>query len=115
MKTLSLQRMMMLLAAFVLASAPMALAASPLDTAKSAGLLGERWDGYLGVVKSDTAATALAKEINSKRRAHYAKIASGEGTSVEAVAAIAGEKLVEGAPSGHYVRTSADADWTRVP
>jgi len=89
--------------------------ASPLDDAKAAGQLGERWDGYLGVVKPNGAAEALAADINQKRKAHYAQIAAKNGATVEATAAIAGAKLVESAPSGQYVMTSASAGWKRVP
>lgn len=105
------------LAAAVIGLGAAPAGASPLDDAKSSGQLGEQWNGYLGVVKSNAsdAIKALAAEINTKRRAHYANIAAKEGTKVDAVAAIAGAKLVESAPSGQYVRTSADADWTRVP
>jgi len=103
-----------LLAACVLGAPP--ASASALDDAKAQGLLGERYDGYLGVVKPDAAsAKALAAEINVKRRAHYAKIASDENTQVEAVAAIAGAKLVKNAPSGQYVMPGPGASWKRVP
>jgi len=92
-------------------------AASALDEAKAAGELGERWDGYLGLVKPDAspASQALAAEINQKRKAHYATIAAKNGATVEATAAIAGAKLVKGAPSGQYVMTSASSGWQRVP
>lgn len=99
--------------AFVLGSAP--VHASDLAQAKSSGELGERYDGYLGVVKSSAASKALAADINAKRKAHYAKIAAKNGATVEATAGVAGSKLVEGASPGHYVKRSANADWQRVP
>lgn len=91
--------------------------ASALDEAKSSGELGERYDGYLGPVSDSASAgsKALAADINTKRKAHYAKIAAKNGATVEATAAIAGAKLVEGAPSGQYVMPSAGAGWKRVP
>jgi uncharacterized protein YdbL (DUF1318 family) len=83
--------------------------ADPLDDAKSAGQVGERPDGYLGAVAADAGADvkALVEEINAKRRKHYAEIAKKRGTSVEAVAAVAGAKLVNSAPAGHYVMTKS--------
>jgi len=87
--------------------------ASALDEAKSAGQVGERYDGYLGAVKD--AGKALAADINVKRKAHYGKIAAKNGATVESTAAIAGRKLVGSAPSGHYVMSSAGASWKRVP
>jgi uncharacterized protein YdbL (DUF1318 family) len=89
--------------------------ASPLDDAKAAGQLGERWDGYLGVVKPSEGAQALAADINVKRKAHYAQIAAKNGATVEATAAIAGAKLVESAPSGQYVMPSSGSGWKQVP
>jgi uncharacterized protein YdbL (DUF1318 family) len=92
--------------------------ADALDAAKASGQLGERYDGYLGVVKSDAPAAtkALAEDINAKRKTYYGQIAAKEnGTTVAAVAAIAGAKLVENAPSGQYVMPSEAAGWKRVP
>jgi len=107
-----------LLALALAALAPgAALAADSLDAAKAAGHLGERFDGYLGVV-SDSApasAKALAADINTKRKAHYAQIAAKEGTQVDAVAAIAGAKLVKNAPAGQFVMPGAAAGWKKVP
>jgi len=104
-----------LLALALLVGAAPAGAADALDLAKQNGELGERWDGYLGVVKDTPANRALAAEINAKRQAHYAKIAAREGAPVEATAAIAGAKLVKAAPSGQYVMPGPNAGWQRVP
>jgi uncharacterized protein YdbL (DUF1318 family) len=89
--------------------------ADALDDAKAAGQVGERYDGYLGVVKDSASARALVADINAKRKAYYAKIAAKNGATVEATAAIAGAKLVKGAPSGQYVMPSASSGWQRVP
>jgi uncharacterized protein YdbL (DUF1318 family) len=91
--------------------------ADALDQAKAAGHVGERYDGYLGVVRDDAPASAkaLVEDINARRKDHYARIAKEENTSVEAVAAIAGEKLVEKAPSGHYVKPGPSGLWVKVP
>jgi hypothetical protein len=75
-----------------------------LGEAKAKGLVGEQADGYVGVVAGGAEASALAKQVNAKRRAEYAEIAEKRGTTVEAVAALAGRKLVERTPSGQYVR-----------
>ena len=77
-----------------------------LAEAKAKGLVGEQADGYLGVVSGGGEASALAREVNAKRRAEYAEIAQKRGTTVEAVAALAGKKLVERTPGGQYVRGS---------
>ena len=89
--------------------------ASALDDAKNGGQLGERYDGYLGVVQTSDANTAMANDINAKRKAHYAKIAAKNGSAVVATAGIAGTKLVKNAPAGQYVMPDADSGWQRVP
>jgi uncharacterized protein YdbL (DUF1318 family) len=85
-----------------------------LHEARTKGLLGEQWDGYVGIVASPTPELEkLAADVNAKRRAHYQEIARRNGTGLEAVAALAGKKLVEGAPSGEFVKTNGG--WTKVP
>ena len=88
--------------------------ASPLDDAKAAGWLGERPDGYVGLVDSSapSAVQDLVKEINTRRRAKYREIAEKSGTSVEVVARAAGAKLVERTAKGHYV-LDASGKWLR--
>lgn len=54
----------------------------------SAGQVGERADGYLGVRGSvDPAVRAEVEQINIKRRAVYTARASERGVSIEAIAA----------------------------
>jgi len=85
-----------------------------LDGARSQGLLGEQADGYVGIVVRPTPELErLAADINAKRRAHYEEIAERNGTVPEAVAALAGRKLVEGAASGQFVKTNGA--WTKKP
>jgi hypothetical protein len=100
--------------ATALAVAASALALD-LDEAKAKGVLGERADGYVGVVAESAPweLVKLADEVNAKRREHYGRIATENGTPVEAVAALAGKKLIEKAPSGQYVRTNGG--WTKKP
>ena len=79
--------------------------AGPLEDAKAAGLVGERVDGYLGVVGSSAPADVvqLVEQVNAERRAKYAEIAQKQGAPVAAVAQIAGTKLIERAGPGEYV------------
>jgi uncharacterized protein len=87
-------------------------AAGALEDAKSSGLVGERIDGYLGVVGSSAPADVvqLVEQVNAERRAKYAEIAQKQGAPVEAVAQIAGKKLIERAGPGEYV-IGADGQW----
>jgi uncharacterized protein YdbL (DUF1318 family) len=100
-------------AVLLLLAAPPGARADELDAAKAAGHVGERADGYLGVVSGAPAsAKALVDSVNAKRRAKYAEIAKQNGTPVEAVAALMGEKLIDRAPAGQYVM-GADGRWKK--
>jgi uncharacterized protein YdbL (DUF1318 family) len=89
-------------------------AAASLDQAKAAGQVGERIDGYVGVVDAGAPGDvkALVEKINAERKAKYAEIAQKQGAPVAAVAQIAGKKLIERAPKGEYVM-GADGQWQR--
>jgi uncharacterized protein YdbL (DUF1318 family) len=90
------------------------VSAGPLEDAKAAGLVGERIDGYLGVVDSGAPGNvkSLVDQINGEREAKYAEIAKKQGAPAAAVAQIAGKKLIERAGSGEYVM-GADGQWRR--
>ncbi len=88
--------------------------ADALGDARAAGWVGERVDGYLGLVKPAAPGDvkALVADINAKRRAKYQGIADANGTSLRAVEVIVGRKLIERARPGHYV-TDASGRWVR--
>jgi uncharacterized protein len=88
--------------------------AGALEDAKAQGLVGERIDGYLGVVDSGAPGSvrSMVDEINAEREAKYAEIAQKQGAPVAAVAQIAGRKLIQRAPAGEYVM-GADGQWQR--
>lgn len=83
--------------------------AQSLEDIKKAGWAGERPDGYLGFVKSGTPGNVqrAVKDINSKRRAEYQKIAKKNKTSLKSVEMIIGAKLVKRARPGEYVMSTA--------
>ena len=105
-----------LLAVALLAVPSGSVLADQLGAAKKAGSVGERPDGYLGVVDKNAGpeVKALVEEINQKRREKYTAIAKKRGTKVKAVAALAGEKWIEKTPSGQYVMTSS-GKWIQKP
>ena len=88
--------------------------AGPLEDAKAQGLVGERIDGYLGIVDSGAPGSvrSLVDRINAEREARYAEIAQKQDAPVAAVAQIAGKKLIERAPRGEYVM-GANGQWQR--
>ena len=94
--------------AFIFVVSPMvgpAMAGDPvIDAAKSEGIVGEKIDGYLGIVGSaDASVQRKVDEINAKRRSAYSDLAQKEGQPLSVVARLTGEKLVAGEPSGAYV------------
>ncbi len=76
-----------------------------LDHARAQGLVGEQADGYVGAVDPQPSAEVreLVANVNAKRRAAYEDIARKNGTAVSAVAALAGQRLLERAPPGAWI------------
>ena len=77
--------------AFAPAAAIAMDAKSAIDAAKTAGVVGEQADGFLGFVKpsADTALKAAVEEINEGRGALYRQAAAKNGVTVEAAGASA--------------------------
>jgi uncharacterized protein YdbL (DUF1318 family) len=79
--------------------------AADLDQAKRDGLVGERADGYLGLV--DTSAPpdvrALVADVNGKRKAEYQRIAAGNSLEMAQVEALAGKKAIERTQPGGWI------------
>ncbi|NYZ12163.1 YdbL family protein [Azospirillum sp. RWY-5-1] len=89
-----------------------ALAQDELANAKQAGHVGERPDGLVGAVPGAPAsAAALAERVNAARLARYGEMAKANGTSLQAVQAIAGKELIGRTPAGQYV--FANGAWVR--
>lgn len=93
-----------LLAVGLFAIAPAPAFAQSLEQAKSSGLIGERADGLLGAVKSPPPPVQqMIDTINAQRMDEYRRIAQQNGTAVQAVMAIAGQKLIKRSPGGTFV------------
>ena len=109
-----LRPLALLIVAFGLFAGLPAAFAGPLDGPKGAGLIGERPDGFLGFVDPNPPADvkALVEKTNAERRVEYEKIAAKNGTSLEAVEAIVGPKLIAKQPPGYYVM-NADGSWVK--
>ena len=75
-----------------------------LEEAKTKGLVGEKPNGYLGVVTpSGAEVQALTSEVNQKRRQAYEDIAKRNRTPLEAVETLAGEKAIQNTRPGNFV------------
>jgi uncharacterized protein len=106
-----------LIATSMLAAPALAQRDPAYDAARSAGQVGEKMDGYLGIVGSSTSALQrVVDDINIKRRAVYAEKARAANATLEEYALTAGclaiARTVPGekyqAPDGSWqTRTSA--------
>ena len=66
-----------------------------LQTARQQGVLGEKADGYVAVLKATPEATKLADEVNAARKAEYTRISKENGQSVDVVAKVAAEAIAK--------------------
>ena len=83
-----------------------------VEEAKTKGLVGEKPNGYLGVVNAGSQeAQSLSNEVNQKRREAYQDIAVRNKTQLEAVETLAGEKAIQNTKPGHFVE--GPGGWTR--
>jgi len=75
-----------------------------LDEAKAKGLVGEKANGYLGLVAPGSGeAQALLNEVNQKRRQAYEEIARLDGANISVVETLAGEKAIQKTKPGNFV------------
>jgi uncharacterized protein YdbL (DUF1318 family) len=82
-----------------------------LDEAKQKGLVGERNNGYLGLIvnQMDEKKTRqkesqnLINDINAKRKAVYVKLAAKNGITLQQVEKLAAEKAYKKTSTGHYL------------
>ena len=75
-----------------------------LNEAREQGRVGETLNGYLGAVKQDPETLALVAKINASRTQVYQQLADKNQITREDVARLAGQKLVNKAGRGEYVR-----------
>ena len=87
--------------------------AADLDSAKKAGQIGERADGYLGLVVASAPSDVreLVATVNAKRKREYQRIAKENDLSIEQVQALAGKKAIQRTRSGLWVLRNGG--WTR--
>ena len=97
------------LAAALAVSVPAVAAALVQESAselRSTGLVGEQYDGYLGLVGSAPPRIRAAMDaVNIRRRAHYTELARVRGARVEEVAVAAAGELfaLRVAPGDYYL------------
>ncbi|MGE0624922.1 MAG: YdbL family protein [Pseudomonadales bacterium] len=99
-----MKRISLLLTTILLMVASAAFAAD-LQQAKRDGLVGERADGYLGLVRESVPKDVvdLVKDVNAKRRAEYERIAESNSLTLEQVQALAGRKAIDRTEAGGWI------------
>ena len=99
----------------VLAAASPALAQRDpaYEAARSQGKVGEKMDGYLGIVSgADGALRALVDDINIKRRANYASRAQAQSATLEEYAFTQGCVLISRTSPGEMYQ-APDGSWQK--
>ncbi len=84
--------------------------AMDLQAARDAGVVGERLDGYIGIIKMSAKARGLMQEVNGKRLIEYKRISKENNQPVDVVAKIAAKQIIAGLSKGHYYQ-AADGSW----
>ncbi len=110
------RRFITLLAVSLLAVALGALpaVAQSLDKLRSAGIVGERFDG-LAVVRDSGASSqvrAMVADVNAKRRRIYAKRAAEKGVPADQVGRVYVQEIFRKAPPGTWF-LGEDGRWTK--
>lgn len=100
------------IAATLLVAAPALAQRDPAyDAARSAGQVGEKMDGYLGIVGASNAALQrIVDDINIKRRAVYAEKARAANATLEEYALTAGCLAIARTSPGEKYQ-SPDGSW----
>jgi uncharacterized protein YdbL (DUF1318 family) len=108
-----MRRILFFVGAAMLAGSGTAQESSAVMQARGAGLIGERFDGYVGFVT--TPSEALRRQVNAlniRRRALYSSLARQKGVSTQEVGITASCTLFARIPVGGYYLTS-DRGWLR--
>lgn len=77
-----------------------------LQAARESGVVGEKLDGYVAVLKSSPDVEDLVKEVNAKRKEEYTRIAKEKNQSVEVVAKLASVQIIKNLKSGAFYQSS---------
>ena len=109
-------RLALLIAGLAMLAQPLHAQTPAVDSARAAGSVGERFDGYLGFVTTPSAAVrSQVGAVNLKRRALYSRLAGARGASPGDVGITAGCELLGRVGVGQAYMWP-DGQWrTRAP
>jgi uncharacterized protein YdbL (DUF1318 family) len=80
-------------------------ASAALGQAKASGQVGEKPNGYLGVIAPGGQAAEIARLINEARRAEYQQVAKKNAIPLGDVEALAGRKAMDKTPAGQFIQS----------
>ena len=85
-----------------------------IPMAKRAGWIGERLDGYLGLVVMDAPKDVkdIVLQANEDRHGHYTLIADKHKTKLNLIETVAGKRFVEKSGPGEFIQES-DGKWVK--
>jgi len=88
--------------------------AANLSTAKRAGYVGERINGYVGIVSAATPVDVreLVSSVNQKRLAIYSKMAGERKVQLSQIEQVAGQRNTKKTVSGNYIQDSG-GNWIK--
>jgi uncharacterized protein len=96
------------IAALILSLTALPALAADLHSARAAGQIGEKADGF--VTALDPSVQSLADEVNAKRRAQYADVAAKKGQTIDVVGTVFAGTIAAGLEKGAK-HQGADGSW----
>ena len=81
-----------------------------LHEARHAGMVAEKLDGYVAVLKGGAEVEALAKDVNAKRKLEYVRISKENKQPIDVVAKVAAEQIIKKLEPGEFYQ-AADGSW----
>jgi uncharacterized protein len=100
---------MLILLGLLVATPALAL---DLHGARSAGLVGEKADGYAQALNSTPDVAALVADVNAKRQQEYARISKENGQPADVVAKLAAQQIITGLSAGASYQTPS-GEWKK--
>lgn len=108
-----------IVAMFAATTLMVAYAADPvIEQAKAQGVIGEQFDGYIGVADPGRASPDVKRkvdQINAGRLAEYTRISQKTGDPVSTVAVAMAEKLFANASPGEVLKAGPGEPWKKKP
>ena len=83
-----------------------------LHSARNAGLVGEKADGYAQALKVTPDVQALVADVNAARQQEYARISKENGQPIDVVAKLAAQQIFGKLAAGNFYQ-APDGSWKK--